>query len=208
MGISQEARTLLYTKMYTAVSKATAEKMNANGESVKSTFNGRVSDLFKDLTNSHDVIAKFLWAISHKTEILPTVLFRIVNLGGKGVQISRVHSGFYDDQRNHITGIALVPFIMEAVLLYKPTPRVKKEPVEQLISYEQIGDSESPQVCYDETGRLDLTSMADDILINLQYEIQKEFERRAAVREKQARLQQVLELAEISIDELKDLLAL
>lgn len=220
MGLSKEARVLLYTKMYTAVSKATAETKNAKGESVKTTYNGKIADLFKEITTNPDLIARFMWAITHKTDALPTVLFRVLSHGHNPAEITRVHSGFYDDQRNHITGIALVPFIMEAVLLYKPTPRVKKEPVEQLVCNEKVVESSNstesmipilkstPIVCNNKGEELDITTLSDNVLTCLQYEIQKEFERRAAVREKQARLQQVLELAEMSIDELKDLLAL
>ena len=214
MGLSKEARVLLYTKMYTAVSKATAETMNAKGESVKTTYNGKIADLFKEITTNPDLIARFMWAITHKTDALPTVLFRVLSHGHNPAEITRVHSGFYDEQRNHITGTALIPFIMDAVKLYEPTPRVKKEPVGQFVYNEKTGEFESPnqnaspKVCYDECGRLSLKEMADDVLSNLQYEIKKEFERRAQIREKQARLQQVLELAEMSVDELKDLLAL
>ena len=42
MGLSKEDRKLLYTKMYTAVSKATAETKNAKGEAIKVTYNGKI----------------------------------------------------------------------------------------------------------------------------------------------------------------------
>ncbi len=127
MGLSKEDRKLLYTKMYTAVSKATAETKNAKGESVKTTYNGTLANLFDGICNSHKVITAFMWAITHKTEMLPTQLFRAVDHGTKGYEISRIHSGFYDDQRNHIVGTNLIPFIMDAIKLWEPTPRAKKE---------------------------------------------------------------------------------
>lgn len=214
MGNSKEARVLLYTKMYTAISKATAEKMNAKGESVKAIYNGNVADLFSGICNHPRTIRAFMWAVSHKTDALPTALFRVVSHGVKGTEISRIHSGFYDDQRNHIVGTNLIPFIMDAIKLWEPVSRAKKEPAEQIVCNEKTGEFESPnqdtspKVCYDECGRLSLKEMADDVLSHLQYEIQKELEYRAQIHEKQARLQQVLDLAEMSVDELKDLLAL
>lgn len=129
MGMSKEARVLLYTKMYTAVSKATAETKNANGESVKTTYNGTLADLFDGICNHRRTTTAFMWAITHKTDALPTQLFRAVDHGTKGYEISRVHSGFYDDQRKHIVGTNLIPFIMDAMKLWEPTPRAKKEPV-------------------------------------------------------------------------------
>ena len=212
MGLSKEDRVLLYTKMYTAVSKATAETKNANGETIKVTYNGRIADLFDGICSNAPTIRAFMWAITHKTDALPTALFRVIDHGVKGSEISRIHSGFYDDQRNHIIGTALVPFIMEAMKLWEPVSRAKKEPAEQIVCNEKTGEFESPnqdtspKVCYDECGRLSLKEMADDVLSNLQYEIQKEFERRAQIREKQARLQQVLELAEMSKEELMEIL--
>ena len=129
MGLSKESRVLLYTKMYTAVSKATAETKNAKGEAIKVTYNGKVTDLFDGICNNAPTIRAFMWAVSHKTDALPTALFRVVSRGVNGTEISRIHSGFYDDQRNHITGTALIPFIMEAMKLWEPKPRAKKEPV-------------------------------------------------------------------------------
>lgn len=130
MGLSKEARVLLYTRMYTVVSKATAETTNAKGESVKTTYNGTLANLFDGICDNCRVITAFMWAITHKTEMLPTQLFRAVDHGTKGYEISRIHSGFYDDRRNHIVGTALIPFIMEAMKLWEPKPRAKKEPVE------------------------------------------------------------------------------
>lgn len=129
MGLSKEARVLLYTKMYTAVSKATAETKNAKGEAIKVTYNGKIVDLFNGICNNAPTIRAFMWAVSHKTDVLPTVLFRVVSRGINGTEISRIHSGFYDNQRNHITGTALIPFIMESMKLWEPKPRAKKEPV-------------------------------------------------------------------------------
>lgn len=129
MGLSKEDRVLLYTKMYTKVSKATAETKNAKGEAIKVTYNGRIADLFDGICSNGPTIRAFMWAITHKTDALPTALFRIVDHGKNGAEISRIHSGFYDDQRNHITGTALIPFIMESMKLWEPKSRAKKEPV-------------------------------------------------------------------------------
>lgn len=131
MGLSKEDRVLLYTKMYTKVSKATAETKNAKGESVKTTYNGRIADLFDGICSNGPTIRAFMWAITHKTEILPTQLFRTVDHGKNGCEVSRIHSGFYDDQRNHIVGTALIPFIMEAMKLWEPKPRAKKEAIQE-----------------------------------------------------------------------------
>jgi hypothetical protein len=128
-GLSNEARVLLYTRMYTEVSKKTAETKNAKGEAIKVTYNGKIADLFDGICSNAPTIRAFMWAITHKTDALPTQLFRVVDHGTKGCEISRIHSGFYDDQKNHIVGTALIPFIMEAMKLWEPKPRAKKEPV-------------------------------------------------------------------------------
>lgn len=132
MGLSKEDRKLLYTKMYTAVSKATAETKNAKGEAIKVTYNGRIADLFDGICSNGPTIRAFMWAVTHKTDVLPTSLFRIVDHGKNGCEVSRIHSGFYDDQRKHIVGTDLIPFIMEAMKLWEPKPRAKKETVEIL----------------------------------------------------------------------------
>lgn len=129
MRNSKEERIVLYNMLYVKLSKVTAEIKNEKREDVRLVFVGKVKDLFQEIKTDPGTIAKFLWAVSHKTDVLPTVLFRIVNHGVKGLEISRIHSGFYDAQRNHITGSDLVPFIIKAAELYKPTPRAKKEPV-------------------------------------------------------------------------------
>lgn len=205
MGMSKEARVLLYTKMYTAVSKATAETKNAKGESVKTTYNGKISDLFDGICNNAPTIRAFMWAITHKTDALPTVLFRVVDHGMNGSEVSRIHSGFYDDQRTHIVGSALIPFIMEAMKLWEPKKRSPKV-TEPVIVLEAPKQEDSPKICYDCTGKLNLQEMSDDELTNLQFQISQEFDRRAAIREKQVKLAQVLELAEMSKEELMDLL--
>ena len=193
MGLSKEGRVLLYTRMYTAVSKATAEARNANGESVKSTYNGTRTDLFSGICNNVVTIRAFMWAITHKTDALPTVLFKIVDHGVNGIELSRLNSGFYDECRNHIVGTSLVPFIMEAMKLWKPTPKVKKEsvaipvaPVKEFV--------------------FDLSSKSDEELTALSFNIQKILDERAAKRAAQAKLQTVLELAEMSKEELMNLL--
>lgn len=129
MRNSKEERMVLYNMLYVKLSRATAEIKNEKREDVRLVFVGKVKDLFQEIKTDSRTIAKFLWAVSHKTDVLPTVLFRIVDHGVKGLEISRIHSGFYDAQRKHITGSDLVPFIIKAAELYKPTPRAKKESV-------------------------------------------------------------------------------
>lgn len=127
MRNSKEERMVLYNMLYVKLSKATAEIKNEKHEDVRLVFVGKVKDLFQEIKTDPGTIAKFLWAVSHKTDVLPTVLFRIVDHGVKGLEISRIHSGFYDAQRKHITGSDLVPFIIKATEFYKPIPRAKKE---------------------------------------------------------------------------------
>lgn len=55
-------------------------------------------------------------------------------------------------------------------------------------------------------GKFDFLSHSDDELSAILQAVQKEFARREEVRKKQARLQEVLELAEMSRDELAELL--
>ena len=211
MGLSKEDRKLLYIKMYTAVSKATAETKNAKGESVKTTYNGTLANLFDGVCDNRRVITAFMWAITHKTETLPTQLFRAVDHGIKGYEISRIHSGFYDDQRNHIVGTALIPFIMDAMKLWEPTPRAKKSepamevsklPVKMLSEQEMIVDHE----CELATALTELSSVSDDALAYFgkdakeRYEKAKadlnayieEVQRREREREKVAKKQELL----------------
>ena len=86
--------------------------------------------------------------------------------------------------------------------------RKAEDSMEQLVHNETTGESseqhESLKVCYTNN----LQEISDDELTNMLFVIQKEFDRRAEIREKRARLQQVLELAEISKDELKELLSI
>jgi len=208
MGLSKESRVLLYTKMYTAVSKATAETKNAKGEAIKVTYNGKVTDLFDGICNNAPTIRAFMWAVSHKTDALPTALFRVVSRGVNGTEISRIHSGFYDDQRNHITGTALIPFIMEAMKLWEPKPRAKKEleapklPVKVFSEQEMIMD----HVCELATDLTGLSGVSDDALAYFgkdakeRYEKAKadldayteEIQRREQEREKVAKKQELL----------------
>lgn len=145
MRNSKEERMVLYNMLYVKLSKATAEIKNEKHEDVRLVFVGKVKDLFQEIKTDPGTIAKFLWAVSHKTDVLPTVLFRIVDHGVKGLEISRIHSGFYDAQRKHITGSDLVPFIIKATEFYKPIPRAKKaEPADD--QFYVIGKKEAQKL--------------------------------------------------------------
>lgn len=208
MGLSKEARVLLYTKMYTAVSKATAETKNAKGEAIKVTYNGKIVDLFNGICNNAPTIRAFMWAVSHKTDVLPTVLFRVVSRGINGTEISRIHSGFYDNQRNHITGTALIPFIMESMKLWEPKPRAKKEPEDAKLPIKVISEQEMiiDHECELATALTGLSGVSDDALAYFgkdakeRYEKAKadldayteEIQRREQEREKVAKKQELL----------------
>ena len=126
MTKSKEVRIVLYNKLYTAVSRATAETRDRNGKVVKTVFKGFVKDLFKDVHTL--TVTKFLWAVSHKTPVLGTPLFRVTYHGKKGYEIERLHSGFVcNETGKKITGLDLVPYIIEAAKLYQTNPRTAKE---------------------------------------------------------------------------------
>lgn len=83
----------------------------------------------------------------------------------------------------------------------KPTPKI----VAKAISHSRQEDSPK-SVLYGCDGTLDFSSHSDDELSALLAAIQKEFAHREEVRKKQAKLKEVLELAEMSRDELAELL--
>ena len=193
-----EKRTQIYSDLYTKISKATIEVKDANGNFVKPVITKNADELFEEIAQqvTSKVLTRFMWAISHKTDALPTVLFNI-RRSKHGFVIQRAHSGFYNDKREHIVGTALVPFIMEAMRQYKPQYSRTK-----------------PAVPAEETSAIDrgpfpyVHDMNDDELTALAAAVDAEFRSRAERREKQAKLQQVLELAEMSRDELKELLSI
>ena len=183
--------------MYAAISSATAEIKNVQGESERLIYVGTISNLFKDIdTNAHET-TKFLWAVSHKTNSLPNILFEIKRLA-HGIEVKRLRSGFYrnGNRSDKVSGNDLIPFIVAAMKEYKSTPRVKKEPAVQQVELPKQDDSL----------KFNLQEMSSDELTHLQFEIQKEFERRAQIRKNQERLQQALDLMEMSKEELAELL--
>ena len=178
----KQAYNLLYTKM----SKATAEVKNGN-ETVKSVYRGPLSELFGNVELCSNTITAFLWAVSHKTNALPTILFKISRLS-KGVEISRVHSGFYNDKGEHIVGVALVPFIMDAMREYKPSrtyTRKEAVPVKE---------------------EFDISNLSDEELYAIMEKCDKELQYRKEIRDKQTRIQSVLTTMGITKEELLDLL--
>ena len=174
-----EKRMQIYSDLYTKISKATIEVKDANGNFVKPVITKNADELFEEIAQqvTSKVLTRFMWAISHKTDVLPTVLFNI----------RRSKHGF--------VGTALVPFIIEAMRQYKPQYSRTKPTVPA----EQIGATDRNPFAY-------VHEMNDDELTALAAAVDAEFRSRAERREKQAKLQQVLELAEMSRDELKELL--
>ena len=197
---TNKARTVLYANMYTAISKATAETTDAKGNVQKNIFTGFVKDLFKGAGTL--TVTKFLWAVSHKTDVLPTVLFRITSHSNKGYEIERLHSGFRDQETGKkITGIELVPYIMEAAKLYKVTPRTASD--------ETISPEESviPEVstCNEETTVHRLESFTDEeLLAELQ---RREDERKAAAElaRKKALVEEFLAAYNLTMDDLLEI---
>ena len=180
--LTKEQYKQVYNLLYARISKATAETENG-----KSIYRGTLADLFEDAKVCPNTITVFLWAVSHKTNALPTVLFKISKIG-KGVEISRVHSGFYDNAGNHIFGTELVPFIMAAMREYKPShiyTRKNVLPVKEGI---------------------DVTKFSDEELYTLMDKCDKELTTREEMRNKQARVQDLLNTIGMSREELLDIL--
>lgn len=197
MKHSKKDRVRRIELMYAAISSATAEIKNVQGESERLIYVGTISDLFKDIdTNAHET-TKFLWAVSHKTNSLPNILFEIKRLA-HGIEVKRLRSGFYrnGNRNDKIAGNDLIPFIVDAMTEYEPTHRDKKASTVQKVELPKQDDSL----------KFKLQEMSSDELMHLQFEIQKEFERRAQIRKNQERLQQALDLMEMSKEELAELL--
>ena len=197
MKHSEKDRIRRVELMYAAISSATAEIKNAQGESERLIYVGTVPNLFKGIDTNTNETVRFLWAVSHKTNSLPNVLFEIKKLA-HGIEVKRFRSGFYrnDNRNDKIAGNDLIPFIVAAMKEYKPTPRAKKVPAVQQVELPKQDDSL----------KFKLQEMSSDELTRLQFEIQKEFERRARIRKDQERLQQALDLMEMSKEELAELL--
>ena len=85
----------------------------------------------------------------------------------------------------------------------KPTPKVIKSVIASRPHQE-----DSPKAILYRYGDLDFTQHSDEELTAIAFSIQKELDARAEKREKLAKLQQVLELAEMSREELTELLAI
>ena len=106
---TKDDRRSLYIRLYTIVSKATAQDK---------IYIGTLKDLFKDVSLSAGALARFMWVITHKTDAIPKPLFKLVDHGVKGIELYRINSGFYtyaNGERTHIYGIELIPYIMMAV---------------------------------------------------------------------------------------------
>ncbi len=184
--LTKEQYKQTYSLLYAKISKATAEVKNGN-EIIKSVYKGTLSNLFGKTELSSSTITAFLWAVSHKTNVLPTTLFKISKLS-KGVEISRVHSGFYNNKGEHIVGIALIPFIMDAMREYKPShPYTHKKVVPAKEGFE-------------------VSNLSDEELYTIMDKCDKELQRREEIRDKQARVQSVLTTIGITKEELLDLL--
>jgi len=185
--LTKEQYKQTYSLLYAKISKATAEVKNGN-ETIKSVYKGTLANLFGEVELCSNTITAFLWAVSHKTNALPTTLFKISKLS-KGVEISRIHSGFYNNNGEHIIGTALVPFIMDAMREYKPTHK-----------------HSSRNVTSKTTKNVDYESYSEDELHSIIAACESEIRKREEIREKQARIQNVLNTVGMTREELLSLL--
>lgn len=206
-----EDRESTYQMLYTKVSKATAE---VDGK--KQVYNGRLTSLFEDVPVSSTTITQFVWAISHKTDALPTALFSIKKTGN-GVAIERLHSGFYDNCGRHIVGKDLIPFIIRAMSSYQPKANKARGTHATAPKKQTIAISHEIEIATSLTG---LAGVSDDALAQFGKDAQDrlnqakadldkytdEVKRREEIRQKQQKLQDVLELMDMNKDELKELL--
>ena len=106
---TKEARKALYIRLYTIVSRATAQD---------TIYTGTLKALFEEVQTSKAILTRFMWVITHKTDAIPNPLFRLIDHGVKGIELYRINSGFYaypNGKRTHIYGIDLIPYIMMAV---------------------------------------------------------------------------------------------
>ncbi|MBO4784146.1 MAG: hypothetical protein J5521_05315 [Lachnospiraceae bacterium] len=213
-----EDRESTYQMLYTKISKVTAE---IDGK--KQIYCGQLKELFSDISISTATITRFIWAITHKTEVLPTTLFSIKKNGNKGVIVERLHSGFYDNSGKHIVGMDLIPFIMQAASLHQPKankargtgvtvvekiPTLSKEKHEfnlelevatSLTGLSGVSDSALAHFGKDAQSRFDKAKSDLD-------EYAKEVERRENIRQKQQKLLDVLGMMKMNKDELRELL--
>lgn len=211
-SMTTEERKNAYQMLYTKISKVTAE---VNGQ--KQIYRGQLKDLFSDIKVSTATITRFMWAITHKTPVLPTILFSVKKDGNKGVIVERLHSGFYNDKREHIVGMDLVPFIMQAAGLHQPKANKARGTGATVPKKQTITISHEIEIATSLTG---LAGISDDALAHFGKDAQsrfdkakadldeyaKEVERREKIHQKQQKLQDVLELMEMNKDELKELL--
>lgn len=215
---SNEERKNAYQILYTKISKVTAE---VDGK--KQVFYGQLRELFADANVSHATITRFMWAITHKTEVLPVVLFSVRKNGHSGVVVERLHSGFYTEKREHIIGFDLIPYIMKAATLHQPKPNKgrnkdvvasKKLPT---ISKEEYAFGLKLEVATSLTG---LSGVSEDALAQFGRDAQErrdkaladlalyeeEVQRREKKRQEQQKLQDILELMDMDKEQLKELL--
>ena len=170
MKKTKEALLTSYHMLYAKISSATAE---VGGK--KRIFRGQLKELFSEVNVSQTTITKFMWAVSHVTKVLPTTLFSVKKDGNKGVVVERIHSGFYDDNRKHVVGIDLVPFIMQATTFWKPTPRAKSSVA---VVQEKVKQEDSQKGLLYVYGKLDFSEHSDEELSKIVDEILKELDRR------------------------------
>lgn len=185
--LTKEQYKQTYSLLYAKISKATAEVKNGN-EIIKSVYKGTLSNLFGEVELCSSTITAFLWAVSHKTNALPTTLFKILKLS-KGVEISRVHSGFYNSRGEHIVGIALIPFIMDAMREYKPSRTYTRNTVVPVKE------------------EFDVSNLSDEKLYAIMDKCDKELQRREEIRAKQIQIQNVLDQTGMTREELLSLLS-
>jgi len=212
-----EDRESTYQMLYAKISKVTAE---IDGQ--KQIYRGQLKELFSDVPVSQFIITRFVWAISHKTSVLPVALFSIKKDGNKGVIVERLHSGFYDDKHHHIVGVDLIPFIMNAVRLHQPKANKARGTnrtvaTKRIVTSEKCTETLAIEIATDLT---DLMNVSDDALAYFGKDAQdrlnkakadldkynNEVKRREEIHQKQQKLQDVLELMDMNKDELRELL--
>lgn len=222
---TKEALIASYQMLYAKISSATAE---VDGK--KRIFRGQFKELFAEVPVSQGVITRFVWAISHSTKVLPTTLFSIKKDGNKGVIVERLHSGFYDNNRKHIVGTDLVPFIMQSASLHQSKPnktydahvlnnKGDEKPVIVRTAMQEKIDHECEIMSCDINGT-GLSGVSDDTLAYFGKDAQErynkakhdldiyhaEVQRREKIRQDQLKLKQILDSMGMNKDELKALL--
>lgn len=152
--------------LYTAVSRATAERPDFKGIPQKQAYSGSFDELFSGINAGRGTITRFIWVITHKVGELTQPLFK----RNADKALVRNCSGFYTYQdqpdgrkkKVHITGDALVPYLYQWMQEYKPTPRQAKDEDVAKAAVAEKGAKEFPQRT--ESCKVDLTQVSTEDL--------------------------------------------